>query len=51
MWCIESMIAQAGTISANHDATIGRIIADAMEQVGKDRVITVDEARTIETTP
>ena len=35
------MIAQVGTISANHDETIGRIIADAMEKVGKDGVITV----------
>jgi chaperonin GroEL len=45
-----SMIAQVGTISANHDATIGRIIAEAMDRVGKDGVITVEEARTIETT-
>src|SRR5436305_13669836 len=44
-----SMIAQDGTISANHDETIGRIIADAMEKVGKDGVITVEEAKTIET--
>jgi chaperonin GroEL len=36
-----SMIAQVGTISANHDATIGRLIAEAMEKVGKDGVITV----------
>jgi chaperonin GroEL len=43
------MIAQVGTISANHDETIGRIIAEAMEKVGKDGVITVEEARTIET--
>src|SRR6059058_4908927 len=43
------MIAQVGTISANHDETIGRIIADAMEKVGKDGVITVEEAKTIET--
>jgi len=40
------MIAQVGTISANHDETIGRIIAEAMEKVGKDGVITVEEART-----
>ena len=45
-----SMIAQVGTISANHDETIGRIIAEAMDRVGKDGVITVEEARTIETT-
>ena len=40
------MIAQVGTISANHDETIGRIIAEAMEKVGKDGVITVEEAKT-----
>jgi chaperonin GroEL len=44
-----SMIAQVGTISANHDQTIGKIIADAMEKVGKDGVITVEEAKTLET--
>jgi chaperonin GroEL len=44
------MIAQVGTISANHDETIGRIIAEAMEKVGKDGVITVEEAKTLETT-
>jgi chaperonin GroEL len=43
------MIAQVGTISANHDDTIGRIIAEAMNKVGKDGVITVEEAKTIET--
>ena len=43
------MIAQVGTISANHDETIGKIIADAMEKVGKDGVITVEEAKTLET--
>jgi chaperonin GroEL len=43
------MIAQVGTISANHDEAIGRIIADAMEKVGKDGVITVEEAKTLET--
>ena len=43
-------IAQVGTISANSDPTIGTIIADAMEKVGKDGVITVEEARTLETT-
>src|SRR6187431_838278 len=44
------MIAQVGTISANSDSTIGNIIADAMKKVGKDGVITVEEAKTIETT-
>src|ERR687895_231253 len=44
-----NMIAQVGTISANSDETIGRIIAEAMEKVGKDGVITVEEARTLET--
>ena len=44
-----SMIAQIGTISANNDATIGRIIAEAMDKVGKDGVITVEEAKTLET--
>src|ERR1051325_4371431 len=44
-----SMIAQVGTISANHDETIGHIIADAMDKVGKDGVITVEEAKTLET--
>jgi chaperonin GroEL len=44
-----SMIAQVGTISANHDETIGRIIAEAMDKVGKDGVITVEEAKSIET--
>src|SRR5437899_7966731 len=43
------MIAQVGTISANHDETIGRIIAEAMDKVGKDGVITVEEAKSIET--
>jgi chaperonin GroEL len=43
------MIAQVGTISANSDATIGGIIAEAMEKVGKDGVITVEEAKSIET--
>src|SRR6476660_2713073 len=43
------MIAQVGTISANHDETIGRIIAEAMEKVGKDGVITVEEAKTLDT--
>jgi chaperonin GroEL len=43
------MIAQVGTISANHDETIGRIIADAMDKVGKDGVITVEEAKSTDT--
>src|SRR6188474_929178 len=43
------MIAQVGTISANSDAEIGKFIADAMEKVGKDGVITVEEAKTLET--
>ncbi len=43
-------IAQVGTISANNDSTIGEIIAQAMEKVGKDGVITVEEARGMETT-
>ncbi len=45
-----NMIAQVGTISANSDPTIGIIIAEAMEKVGKDGVITVEEAKTLETT-
>jgi len=43
-------IAQVATISANNDKAIGELIADAMEKVGKDGVITVEEARSIETT-
>jgi len=43
-------IAQVGTISANHDTEIGEIIADAMEKVGKEGVITVEEAKGTETT-
>jgi chaperonin GroEL len=43
-------IAHVGTISANSDAEIGGIIAEAMEKVGKDGVITVEEARSVETT-
>src|SRR5881394_4306267 len=43
------MIAQVGTISANNDQTIGKIIAEAMDKVGKDGVITVEEARTMDT--
>ncbi|HEU0007776.1 MAG TPA: chaperonin GroEL, partial [Terriglobia bacterium] len=44
------MIAQVGTVSANGDATIGNIISEAMKKVGKDGVITVEEAKTIDTT-
>ena len=43
-------IAQVGTISANNDATIGNIIAEAMNKVGKEGVITVEEAKAMETT-
>jgi chaperonin GroEL len=43
------MIAQVGTISANSDATIGNIIAEAMKKVGKDGVITVEESKTMST--
>jgi len=43
-------IAQVGTISANSDQTIGNLIAEAMEKVGKDGVITVEEAKAIDTT-
>ncbi len=42
-------IAQVGTISANNDETIGAIIAEAMEKVGKEGVITVEEGKTLET--
>ena len=45
-----SEIAQVGTISANGDETIGEIIAEAMEKVGKEGVITVEEAKSMETT-
>jgi chaperonin GroEL len=45
-----SEIAQVATVSANWDKTIGQIIADAMEKVGKDGTITVEEAKSIETT-
>jgi chaperonin GroEL len=44
------MIAQVGTIAANHDEAVGRIIAEAMEKVGKEGVITVEEGKTLETT-
>jgi len=43
-------IAQVGTISANNDATIGKILSDAMAKVGKEGVITVEEAKSMETT-
>jgi len=43
------MIAQVGSVSANNDMTIGNIIAEAMKKVGKDGVITVEEAKTMET--
>src|SRR5499427_1639330 len=44
-----NMVAQVGTISANNDHTIGKIIAEAMDKVGKDGVITVEEAKSMET--
>ena len=43
-------IAQVGTISANNDPSIGELIANAMDKVGKDGVITVEEAKSLETT-
>ena len=43
-------IAQVGTISANNDPSIGELIAEAMDKVGKDGVITVEEAKSMETT-
>src|SRR5678810_439437 len=43
-------IAQVGTISANGDETIGTIIADAMDKVGKEGVITVEEGKSLDTT-
>ena len=46
---IGEMIEQVGTVSANGDEKIGRLIADAMRQAGKDGVITVEESKTIET--
>lgn len=45
----KEQIAQVGSISANNDPTIGKLISDAMEKVGKDGVITVEEAKSIET--
>ncbi len=44
------MIAQVGAISANNDMEIGKIIAEAMDKVGKDGVITVEEAKSLDTT-
>jgi chaperonin GroEL len=44
-----AMIAHVGTISANHDETIGKILAEAMDKVGKDGVITIEESRSLET--
>jgi chaperonin GroEL len=44
-----NMVAQVGMISANGDQAIGTIIAEAMQKVGKDGVITVEEAKTLET--
>src|SRR5712664_354683 len=44
-----NVVAQVSTISANNDETIGKIIADAMDKVGKDGVITVEEAKSMET--
>src|SRR3990172_4930163 len=46
----EKEIAQVGTISANNDLTIGKILAEAMSKVGREGVITVEEAKTLETT-
>ncbi len=46
----KSEITQVGTISANNDQEIGRLISDAMERVGKEGVITVEEAKSMETT-
>jgi chaperonin GroEL len=46
---VGAMIAQVGSVSANNDETIGHIIAEAMNKVGKDGVITVEEAKTMET--
>ena len=43
-------VAQVGTCSANHDELIGKMIADAMDKVGKDGVITVEEGKSLETT-
>src|SRR3989339_691659 len=43
-------VAQVGTVSANNDSAIGKIIAEAMEKVGKEGVITVEKAKGVETT-
>ncbi len=43
------VVEQVATVSANHDASIGKIVAEAMNKVGKDGVITVEEAKSIET--
>jgi len=45
----DDMIAQVGSISANGDENIGKLIAEAMQKIGKDGVITVEESKTIET--
>src|ERR1700735_3272272 len=45
-----SEVAQVGTISANGDSTVGKMIADAMQKVGNEGVITVEEAKALETT-
>jgi chaperonin GroEL len=44
------VVTQVATVAANHDAVLGRIVADAMNKVGKDGVVTVEEAKGIETT-
>jgi chaperonin GroEL len=46
----KDVIAQVGTVSANHDTEIGNLLAEAIERVGQDGVITVEEAKGIETT-
>lgn len=46
----QNEVAQVGTVSANNDSNIGKIIAEAMEKVGKEGVITVEESKTAETT-
>lgn len=43
------MIAHVGSISANHDETIGNLLAEALEKIGKDGVITIEESRSLET--
>ena len=49
MWTSNEEIAQVGTISANGDAEIGRFLAEAMKKVGNEGVITVEEAKSLET--